>query len=71
MHSAIQVESAIQDEFTVRVYRNTAVSGSPLHVVGIRRGQRAEITLRYADMWIMRDGRWQWVSSQSTRVSPQ
>ena len=64
-----QVESAIQDEFAVRVYRETAVVRFTLHVVGIKQGRRAELTLRYTDVWVMRDGRWQCVSSQSTRVT--
>ena len=65
-----QVESAIQDEFTVRVYRDTAVIWFTLRLVGIKQGQRAELTLRYTDVWVMRDGRWQCVSTQSTRVNP-
>ena len=65
-----QVESATQDEFTVRVYRDTAVAWFTLHLVGIKQGQRAELTLRYTDVWVMRNGRWQCVSSQSTRVNP-
>ena len=65
-----QVESAIQDEFTVKVYRDTAVVWFRLRLIGIRQGQRAELTLRYTDVWVMRDGRWQCVSAQSTRVNP-
>ena len=65
-----QVESAIQDEFTVGVYRDTAVVWFTLRLVGIRQGQRADLTLRYTDVWVMRDGRWQCVSTQSTRVNP-
>jgi ketosteroid isomerase-like protein len=65
-----QVESAIQDEFTVRVYRDTAVVWFTLRLVGIKQGQRSELTLRYTDVWVMRDGRWQCVSTQSTRVNP-
>ena len=65
-----QVESASQDEFTVRVYRDTAVVWFTLRLVGIRQGQRGELTLRYTDVWVMRDGRWQCVSTQSTRVNP-
>ena len=64
-----QVESAIQDDFTVRVYRDTAVVWFTLNVVGIKQGQRAELHLRYTDVWVMRDGRWQCVSSQSTRIT--
>lgn len=65
-----RVESAIPDEFTVRVFRDTAVVWLTLKLVGIKQGQRSELTLRYTDVWVMRDGRWQCVSSQSTRVNP-
>ena len=65
-----QVESAVQDDFTVKVYRDTAVVWFTLNIVGIRQGQRAELNLRYTDVWVMRDGRWQCVSTQSTRVTP-
>jgi len=65
-----QVESAIPDEFTVKVYRDAAVVWFTLRLVGISQGQRAEMALRYTDVWVVRDGRWQCVSSQSTRVSP-
>ncbi len=65
-----QVESAVQDEFTVRVYNDTAVVWFTLHLVGTKQGQRSNLTLRYTDVWVMRDGRWLCVSSQSTRVNP-
>jgi ketosteroid isomerase-like protein len=65
-----QVESAIQDEFTVRVYGDTAVVWFTLRLVGTKQGQRSELTLRYTDVWVMRDGRWRCVSTQSTRVNP-
>lgn len=65
-----QVESAIQDDFTVRVYRDTAVVWFTLRLVGIRQGQRADVTFRYTDVWVLRDGRWQCVSTHSTKVNP-
>jgi ketosteroid isomerase-like protein len=64
-----QVESAIQDEFTVKVYRDTAVVWFTLRLVGTKQGQRSELTLRYTDVWVMRDGQWLCVSTQSTRVN--
>ena len=63
-----QVDSAIQDEFTVKVYRDTAVVWFTLHLVGTKQGQRAEVTLRYTDVWVISDGRWQCVASQSLKV---
>ena len=63
-----QVVSAVQNDFTVRVYGDTAVVWFTLNLVGMRQGQRAELALRYTDVWVLRDGRWQCVSSQSSRV---
>ena len=65
-----RVESAIQDEFTVKVYGDTAVVWFTLRLVGIRQGQRAEVTLHYTDVFVLRNGDWQCVSTQSTRVDP-
>jgi ketosteroid isomerase-like protein len=65
-----QVESAVQDDFTVRVYHDMAVVRFTLHLVGIKQGRRTELSLRYSDVWVMRDGHWRCVSSQSTRVTP-
>ena len=64
-----QVESALQDEFTVKVYGDTAVVWFTLRLVGVRQGQRAEVTFRYTDVWVLRDGRWLCVSTQSTRLN--
>ena len=64
------VQSATPDEFAVRIYRDTAVVWFTLRLVGIKDGKRSEMALRYTDVWIIRDGRWQCVSSQSTRVAP-
>ena len=65
-----RVLSATQDDFIVQVHGDAAVVWFTLRVVGVRRGERAELTLRYTDVWVMRDGRWQCVSSHSTRVTP-
>lgn len=62
------VESATQDDFIVKVYGDTAVVWFTLNLVGIKQGQRSPLTLRYTDVWVFRDGRWQCVSTQSTRV---
>ena len=64
-----QVQSAIPGDFTVRVFGDTAVVWFTLRLVGLRQGQRAEVALRYTDVWLLRDGMWQCVSTHSTRVS--
>jgi ketosteroid isomerase-like protein len=64
------VDEAVQDEFIVKTYGETAVVWFTLHLVGPKQGKRTELTMRYTDVWVLRDGRWQCVSSQSTRVTP-
>ena len=63
-----RVISATQEDFTVRVYGDAAVVWFTLRLVGLRQGQRAQVAFRYTDVWVRRDGRWQCVSTQSTRV---
>ena len=63
------VESAVQDDFTIRIFGDTAVVWFTLHLVGIKQGQRAELTLSYTDVWVLRDGNWRCVSAHSTRVT--
>lgn len=64
-----QVESAMQDDFVVKVYGDTAVVWFSLHLAGPSKGRRLELTLRYVDVFVWRDNRWQCVSSQSTKVA--
>jgi ketosteroid isomerase-like protein len=64
-----QVQSAVQDGFTVRIFDDTAVVWFTLRLVGIRQGERAEVAFSYTDVWVRRDGRWQCVSTHSTRLN--
>jgi ketosteroid isomerase-like protein len=64
-----RVESAVQDEFVVKIYGDTAVVWFTLHLTGVKQGQPAEVTLRYTDVFVVRDGQWRCVSSQSTKVA--
>ena len=64
-----RVVSAVQDDFTVDFFGTTAVVRFTLRIVGIRQGQEAEIRLNYTDVWVRRGGRWQCVSTHSTRIS--
>lgn len=63
------IESSRLDEFTVKVYRDTAVVWFTQHLVGQSKGQQLALTFRYVDVFVFRDGRWQCIASQSTRVS--
>ena len=63
-----QVDSSRLDDFVVKVYRDTAVVWFTQHLVGPVQGKPTEVQYQYMDVWVVRDGRWQCVASQSTRV---
>jgi ketosteroid isomerase-like protein len=62
------IESSTLDEFIVKEFGNTAVVWFTLHLVGPINGERVQNDYRFTDVFVLRDGRWQCVSSQSTRV---
>ena len=64
-----QIDSSTMDEFTVKIYGDTAVVWFSEHLVGPSKGRQLAITLKFMDVFVMRDGRWQCVASQSTKVA--
>jgi ketosteroid isomerase-like protein len=64
-----QIDSSTLDEFIVKVYGDTAVVWFTQHLVGPKDGRRLELTFRYLDVFVQRDGRWQCVASQSVKVT--
>lgn len=64
-----QIDSSVLDEFTVKIYGDTAVVWFTQKLTGPSKGQPLTLTFRYIDVFVMRDGRWQCVASQSTRVT--
>ena len=65
----LQIDSSTVDDFTVNLYDDTAVVWFTQHLVGPSQGQTLELTHRYMDVFVFRDGRWQCVASQSTQVT--
>jgi ketosteroid isomerase-like protein len=65
-----QVDSSKQDDFAVKVYGDTAIVWFRQTLTGPSKGKQLEVIYRYVDVFVLRDGRWQCVSSQSTRVAP-
>jgi hypothetical protein len=64
-----QVDSSRLDEFTVKTFGNTAVVWFTQILVGPVNGKPTEVRYRYVDVWVIRDGRWLAVASQSTRLN--
>ncbi len=62
-----QTDSRELDDFIVKVYGNTAVVWFTQTLTGPSKGKPLTIVYQYIDVWVLRDGRWQCVASQSTR----
>ena len=65
---SLRIDSSRVDDFTVNLYGDTAVVWFTQHLVGPSDGQTLELTHRYMDVFVWRDGRWLCVASQSTKV---
>jgi ketosteroid isomerase-like protein len=64
-----QVDSSKLDEFTVKIYGDTALVRFTRRLSGPSKGRRLEVAFRYLDVFVWRAGRWQCVVSQSTKIS--
>jgi hypothetical protein len=64
-----QVDSRRLDDFIVKIFGNTAVVWFTQYLVGPVNGKPTEVRYRYIDVWVMRDGKWLAVASQSTRLA--
>jgi len=63
-----KIDSSTLDDFTIQMHGDTAVVWFRRSLVGPSKGQRLEVTYRYLDVFVRRDGRWQCVASQSLKV---
>jgi ketosteroid isomerase-like protein len=61
-------ESIEPAEVKVRVYGNTAIVNGLAKLTVATNGQSNSFSLRYTDVWVMRDNKWQMVTWQSTRL---
>ena len=66
----LKIEYGKSDEVRVRVYGNTAVMTGRFIAKGEFRGKVFEAPERYTAVWVKRQGRWQLVAEQGTRVVP-
>jgi ketosteroid isomerase-like protein len=65
-----QVNSSVLDSFRVRIYGDTGLVWFSRHMTGPKSGKVVSVTYRFVDVFVKRTGRWQCVSSQSTKVTP-
>ncbi len=62
------IESAISDNFDVRVYKDMAVLIARDTIKLRRKGVEVIEVYRYIDVWMKRDGRWQCVATESYQI---
>jgi ketosteroid isomerase-like protein len=65
---ALKYQTIEPRDMKVRVYGTTAVITAAARITAISKGQPVDNQLRYTDVWVLRDGRWQMVGWQSTRL---
>ena len=56
------------EEFDARLFGDTAILTGRVALTGASNGQRFTVNLRFSDVWVKRDGRWQVVFAQTTRI---
>lgn len=64
-----RIDSSNLDEFTVKVYGDTAVVWFTRYLAGPSKGRRLEVSYRYIDVFVLKNGKWLCVASQSTKFS--
>ena len=66
----IRPQSITHGPLDVSVYGHTAVVTGLDHIVGSYGGRQGELWLRFTDVLVKRDGRWQLVIQQATPTGP-
>ncbi len=63
------IESAVSDNFDVRVYGDMAILIANDTITSRKKdGTRVVEVYRYIDVWVKRDGRWQCVATESCEI---
>jgi ketosteroid isomerase-like protein len=64
----LKFESMELSDMTVHVYGNTAVVNGTNTLKGTYKGQDISGKYRFTDTWVKRNGKWQVVASQGTKI---
>ena len=63
-----QIEAASIDDIRVRELGDVAIVTGRTAATGSYKGQRSSVVLRFTDVFVKREGRWQVIASQGTQV---
>ena len=62
------IDSSALEDFIIKIYGDAAVVHFTQRMVGPIQGKPVEMAFQYVDVFVFRDGRWQCVSTQSTKI---
>jgi uncharacterized protein (TIGR02246 family) len=65
---ATRITSSEVDDIDVRIFGDAAVVTGRNHACGTQSGRPFDVRLRFTDVFVRRDGRWQAVASQATLI---
>ena len=65
-----RIEAMSVDDVKVQILGDTAVATGRTRATGSYRGTVASVVLRFTDVFVLRDRRWQIVASHGTMVAP-
>jgi ketosteroid isomerase-like protein len=65
---ATQIAASTVDEVEIRVYGDAAVVTGRTHAAGVQSGAPFDVQLRFTDVFVRRDDRWQAVASHATQI---
>jgi hypothetical protein len=65
---SVDIDPFTIEEFDARVYGDTAILTGRVALSGASNGHRFTVNLRFSDLWVKRDGQWQVVFAQTTRI---
>ena len=63
-----QIDASALEDFDIKIYDRTAVVMFTLHLIGPVQGKPVQMSYRYLDVWVLREGKWLCVASQSTKM---
>jgi len=66
----LKLQSMELSDMTVRVYGDTAVATGTNTLNGSYKGQDISGKYRFTDTWVKRNGKWQVVATQGTKIQP-
>ncbi|MCG3154377.1 MAG: hypothetical protein DKINENOH_00971 [bacterium] len=66
-----RIDTYRNDDLRIRVYGNTAVVTGRNTTIGVRDGKAWKMNLRFTNVWVKREGRWQRAAFHDSNAAPQ